>query len=67
MDGVSLAGQSARRGWFAGALGVPLIELDAVHHLPGWEPIDPARFVDVVRELTAGRPTDPIGTRHACL
>ncbi|HZT67553.1 MAG TPA: AAA family ATPase [Acidimicrobiales bacterium] len=41
----------ARR--LASALGVPLIELDAIHHLPNWEPIDPARFQAIVEEMTA--------------
>jgi len=29
----------------AAAIGVPHIELDAIHHLPGWDPIDPEEFV----------------------
>lgn len=32
----------ARR--LAGVLGVPHVELDAVHHLPGWRPIDHDQF-----------------------
>jgi adenylate kinase family enzyme len=35
-------------------LGVPHIELDSIHHLPGWEPIDPAAFLTEVESLTAG-------------
>jgi adenylate kinase family enzyme len=41
----------ARR--LAEILGVPHIELDAIHHLPGWEPIDPDVFVTEVDTLTS--------------
>lgn len=41
----------ARR--LARALGVPHIELDAIHHLPGWEPIEPDAFLARVEALTA--------------
>jgi adenylate kinase family enzyme len=37
----------------AAALGVPHIELDAIHHLPGWEPIDPEEFVTRVSAIAA--------------
>jgi adenylate kinase family enzyme len=40
----------ARR--LAQALGVPHIELDAIHHLPAWEPIDPDLFLSEVETLT---------------
>jgi len=47
------AGKTRLARRLAGALGVPLVELDALHHLPGWEPIDPGQFMDVVSELAA--------------
>ncbi|MEY2566866.1 MAG: hypothetical protein QOE35_1395 [Actinomycetota bacterium] len=37
----------------AAALGVPHVELDAIHHLPDWEPIDPDRFLARVRETAS--------------
>ena len=39
----------ARR--LAGILGVPHVELDAIHHLPGWEHIDADQFVTEVEAL----------------
>jgi adenylate kinase family enzyme len=41
----------ARR--LADVLGVPHIELDAIHHLPGWEPIDAESFLSEVDTLTS--------------
>ena len=43
--------QLARR--LAETLGVPHIELDAIHHLPEWEPIDPDLFLTEVQTLTS--------------
>jgi len=50
VDRVSVVGNAgsgksrlARR--IAAVLDVPNVELDAIHHLPGWEPIDPDEFV----------------------
>lgn len=34
-------------------LGVPHIELDAIHHLPGWEPMGPGAFLAEVETLTS--------------
>jgi len=52
--GSSGAGKTSLARRLAGVLGVPHVELDGIHHLPGWEPIEPARFLAVVDELTAG-------------
>jgi adenylate kinase family enzyme len=41
----------ARR--LATILGVPCIELDAIHHLPGWTPIDPEVFQAKIAEIAA--------------
>lgn len=35
-------------------LEVPHIELDAIHHLPGWTPIDPDAFRSELNRLTTG-------------
>ena len=44
--------QFARR--LAEILRVPHIELDAIHHLPEWEPIDPETFLGEVEARTSG-------------
>lgn len=56
MRRVSVVGNSgsgktrlARR--LAAQLGVPHVELDAIHHRPGWEPIDPAAFLSEVEAI----------------
>jgi adenylate kinase family enzyme len=36
----------------AGALGAPLIELDAIFHQPGWTPLDDGAFLARVMEAT---------------
>jgi adenylate kinase family enzyme len=41
----------ARR--LAARLGVPNVELDAIHHLPNWEPIDPGAFLTAVSTIAA--------------
>lgn len=46
------SGKTRLAGRIADALAVPLVELDAIHHLPGWEPIDPERFREIVGRLT---------------
>jgi adenylate kinase family enzyme len=51
--GVSGSGKTRLAARIAETLGVPLVELDAVHHLPGWEPIDPTVFVETVRRFAA--------------
>jgi adenylate kinase family enzyme len=49
--GNSGSGKSRLASRVAQVLGVPYIELDAIHHLPGWEPIDPALFAATVGEI----------------
>lgn len=48
--GSSGSGKTTFARGLAARLGVPHLELDAVHHLPGWTPIDAAAF----REQVAG-------------
>ena len=52
--GTSGSGKTTTAQAVAERLGIPRIELDAVHHLPGWTPIDPDEFVRQVDELTSG-------------
>lgn len=47
------SGKSRLAERIAGILGVPYVELDAVYHLPGWEPIDPAEFFARVTAVAA--------------
>jgi len=49
--GNSGSGKSTLARRIAAALDVPHVELDAIHHLPGWEPIDPEAFTARVSEL----------------
>jgi adenylate kinase family enzyme len=37
----------------AAVLDVPYVELDALHHLAGWEPIDPGEFLATVDEVAS--------------
>lgn len=59
MERVSVVGNAgvgktrlARR--IAAVLDVPYVELDAIHHLPGWEPIDPDTFLATLSRIAAG-------------
>jgi adenylate kinase family enzyme len=52
--GNSGSGKSALARRIADALGVPYVELDAIHHLPNWEPINPGEFLARVDEATRG-------------
>jgi adenylate kinase family enzyme len=52
--GPSGSGKSTLARRLGERLGVPSCELDAIHHLPGWTPIDPAEFVRRLDEITAG-------------
>jgi adenylate kinase family enzyme len=52
--GNSGAGKTSLARRIAAILDVPCIELDAIHHLPDWEPIDPDEFVARIDVLTRG-------------
>jgi adenylate kinase family enzyme len=52
--GNSGSGKSTLSRALARRLGVLYLELDAVHHLPGWTPISPDAFAARVREAAAG-------------
>lgn len=54
MVGNSGSGKTRLARRLAGLLAVPHVELDAIHHLPGWEPIDPDTFLREIEALTAG-------------
>lgn len=47
------SGKSRLAGRLAEILAVPHVELDSIHHLPGWEPIAPEKFVALVEAVTA--------------
>lgn len=51
--GNSGSGKTQLAQRLASALSVPCVELDAIHHLPGWTPIDPVEFVASVSSSTA--------------
>ena len=51
--GNSGSGKSRLAQRLAETLGVPYIELDAIHHLADWEAIDPETFLARVAEITA--------------
>jgi len=42
--GTSGSGKSTLAGELAAILGVPHLELDSVHHQPGWVPLPPDKF-----------------------
>ena len=52
--GSSGSGKTTVAVRIAGALEVPHLELDAIHHLPNWEPIDTELFRSKVTEFTSG-------------
>lgn len=52
--GTSGSGKTTLARELAARLGVPHVELDAVQHLPGWEPCPPDRFRERVGELLRG-------------
>ncbi|WP_327010199.1 adenylate kinase [Dactylosporangium sp. NBC_01737] len=52
--GNSGSGKSTLGKALAARLGVPFVELDAIHHLPGWQPIDVTEFRKKVGEITEG-------------
>ena len=51
--GNSGSGKSRLAERIAQALDVPYVELDAIHHLPDWEPIDPDVFVARIEEIAS--------------
>ena len=52
--GNSGSGKSTLGRALAARLGVPFVELDAIHHLTGWQPIDTAEFRAKVGEIVCG-------------
>jgi adenylate kinase family enzyme len=52
--GTSGSGKSTLAGELALILGVPLLELDAVHHQPGWELLPTDEFRRIVAAVVAG-------------
>ena len=51
--GNSGSGESRLAGRLAEILAVPHVELDAIHHLADWEPIDPGEFLARVAAVAA--------------
>jgi adenylate kinase family enzyme len=51
--GNSGSGKSTCAKKIAEILGVPHIELDAIHHLEHWEPISPEKFHGLLVDITA--------------
>jgi len=51
--GTSGSGKSTLASQLADILGVPHLELDAVHHQPGWEPLPTDEFRRVVAARAA--------------
>jgi adenylate kinase family enzyme len=52
--GNSGSGKTTIARAIAAALGVPHLELDAVFHQPGWQPLATSEFRRIVSEFTAG-------------
>lgn len=53
MVGNSGSGKSRLAARLAETLAIPYVELDAIHHLAGWEPIGPDEFLARVTALAA--------------
>jgi adenylate kinase family enzyme len=51
--GNSGSGKSRLAAQIAASIHVPYIELDAIHHLPGWQPIEPSTFMARIDAITA--------------
>jgi adenylate kinase family enzyme len=47
------SGKSRLAQRLAQTLGVPYVELDAIHHLPDWQPIDPDEFLARIAAVAA--------------
>ncbi len=54
IQGNSGSGKSTLAHQLAAILAVPHVELDAIHHLPGWQPIDRDTFRAEVTARCAG-------------
>ena len=52
--GNSGTGKTTMARAIAGALGIPHLELDSIHHLPKWEPIERGLFREKVGAFVAG-------------
>lgn len=52
--GTSGSGKSTVARRIGDRLGMPVVELDALHHLPGWEPRPVEEFRGLVAEAIAG-------------
>lgn len=52
--GNSGSGKTVLAHEIAAALGAPVIQLDAVFHQPGWEPLPADLFRDRIRRMTTG-------------
>lgn len=51
--GNSGSGKTQLASSLATLLGVPHVELDAIHHRANWQPIDPTAFVDEVAAIAS--------------
>jgi adenylate kinase family enzyme len=51
--GNSGVGKSRFAQRLAAKLGAPWVELDAIHHLPNWQPIEPGIFYEVVDKIAS--------------
>lgn len=49
--GVSGSGKSTLAAAVAARLGYHHVELDSIHHLPNWQPIEMSRFREIVAEV----------------
>jgi len=54
--GQSGSGKSTLARQIGARLGLPVFELDAIHHLPNWEPIAPEQFRARVQEIMDAHP-----------
>ncbi len=52
--GNSGSGKSTLARALAERLGAPYVELDSMHHLPGWTPIDQEEFAAQIGQIVAG-------------
>lgn len=50
--GASGSGKTTLARQLGVRLGAPVFELDAIHHLPGWTPIDPSDFMQRSTRIT---------------